>query len=266
MSNGGIIGPANDPVNETVSAPGSVTTFNSSGTFTPFSAPATAGNFRTANVLVVAGGRGGGANINSGGGAGFVQFNPAHSIPASTAPITIGSGGGNNGNGGASTAGFSSPVAAPTGTFPPRDGNGNGTFSAGGATTPTGTRNGGAGSGGDGGGPGSAGAGGIGTEHPGVSSPLNAGGGGGGAYPGQPAGPGTNGGGSGNASVGGAGSAASVNTGAGGGGGGGNNGSGGSGGSGFVKIKELDISVQTASGVWQLNEQFDSKKAGTWPS
>ena len=56
MSNGGIIGPANDPVNETVSAPGSVTTFNSSGTFTPFSAPATAGNFRTANVLVVAGG------------------------------------------------------------------------------------------------------------------------------------------------------------------------------------------------------------------
>ena len=51
-----------------------------------------------------------------------------------------------------------------------------------------------------------------------------------------------------------------------GGGGGGNNGSGGSGGSGFVKIKELDISVQTASGVWQLNEQFDSKKAGTWPS
>ena len=100
MSNGGIIGPANDPVNETVSAPGSVTTFNSSGTFTPFSAPATAANFRTANVLVVAGGRGGGSNINSGGGAGFVQFNPAHSIPASAAPVTVGSGGGNNGNGG----------------------------------------------------------------------------------------------------------------------------------------------------------------------
>src|SRR5210317_1083997 len=130
MANGGIIGPANDPVNLTVSAPGSVANFNSSGTFTPFSAPAAAADFRTANVLAIAGGRGGGTNIGGGGGAGWVQYNPAHSIPNSAAPVTVGGGGsGGSGNGGASTVGFASPVAAPTGTFPPAGVNGNNTYS-----------------------------------------------------------------------------------------------------------------------------------------
>lgn len=267
MANGGIIGPANDPVNLTVSAPGSAVNFNSSGTFTPFSAPAAAADFRTANVLAIAGGRGGGTNIGSGGGAGWVQYNPAHSIPASSAPITVGGGGsGGSGNGGASTAGFSSPVAAPTGTFPPHNVNGNNTYSAGGGTPYPGTSPGGAGSAGNGGGPGSAGAGGIGTAHPGVASPQKAGGGGGGGWPGQPSGPGTNGGGSGVSPLGATGGSASANTGAGGGGGGGNNGPGGGGGSGFVAIKELDINVQTASGVWKLSEQFQAQKAGDWPS
>jgi len=264
MANGGIIGPANDPVNLTVSAPGSVSNFNGSGTFTPFSAPAAAADFRTANVLAIAGGRGGGANIGAGGGAGWVQYNPAHSIPSSSAPVTIGGGGGQNANGAASTAGFASPVAAPTGSFPPH--NINGDFSSGGGTPYPGTTAGGAGSGGNGGGPGSAGAGGIGTAHPGVSSPQKAGGGGGGGWPGQPAGPGTNGGGSGVSPLGGTGGSASANTGSGGGGGGGNNGPGGGGGSGFVAIKELDINVQSASGVWKLSEQYQAKKAGNWPS
>ena len=265
MANGGIIGPTNDPISLTVSAPGTAVNFTSSGTFTPFSAPAAAADFRTANVLAIAGGRGGGTNINSGGGAGFFQYTPAHSIPGSAAPIVIGGGGsGGSGNGGASTAGFSSPVAAPTGSYPPHDIDGTGTYVAGGATGPTGTRNGGGGS--SNGGPG-VGEGGNGTAAPGTGTAVKAGGGGGGAYPGQPAGGGGSGGaGSGTSSLGASGSAGSDNTGSGGGGGGGNGGSGGAGGSGFVAIKELDINVESASGIWGLSEQYQAQKAGTWPS
>ena len=266
MANGGIIGPTNDPISLTVSAPGTAVNFTSSGTFTPFSAPAAAADFRTANVLAIAGGRGGGTNINSGGGAGFFQYTPAHSIPGSAAPIVIGGGGsGGSGNGGASTAGFSSPVAAPTGVYPPHDIDGTGTYVAGGATGPTGTRNGGGGSSSNGG-PG-VGEGGNGTAAPGTGTAVKAGGGGGGAYPGQPAGGGGSGGaGSGTSSLGASGSAGSDNTGSGGGGGGGNGGSGGAGGSGFVAIKELDINVESASGIWGLSEQYQAQKAGTWPS
>lgn len=275
MANGGIIGPANDPVNLTVSAPGSAVTFTAGGTFNPFSAPADANDFRTADVLVIAGGRGGGTQ-GGGGGGGYYQFSPAASIPGSPAPMTIGGGGqGAPGpgdpaadNGAASTAGFSSPVAAPTGTFPPYQGDGTGTYGGIGpsAPSPPFTISGGGGAGADA------------THSPvgrggqgKLSSPVDgatyrAGGGGGGAYPGQPGGPGRDGGGNGTGTLGGGGTSASSNTGSGGGGGGLNYGPGGNGGSGYIAILENDVNVQSASGVWRLTEQYQAQKAGNWPS
>jgi len=275
MANGGIIGPANDPVNQTVSAPGTAVTFTSNGTFNPFSAPSDATNFRTADVLVIAGGRGGATNIGGGGGGGYYQFTPGHSIPGSSAPMSIGGGGQgapgpgdpNADNGSASTAGFSSPVAAPTGTFPPYQSDGTGTYGGiGPSGPPPSTSSGGGGAGADAT-HSPVGRGGQGKQSSPVDgSTYRAGGGGGGAYPGQPAGSGRDGGGNGNSSLGGAGTAASANTGAGGGAGGGNYGAGANGGSGFIAIMENDINVQSASGVWQLDEVYDAEKAGNWPT
>ena len=48
MANGGIIGPTNDPISLTVSAPGTAVNFTSSGTFTPFSAK----NFALKNTSI----------------------------------------------------------------------------------------------------------------------------------------------------------------------------------------------------------------------
>lgn len=274
MSNGGVIGPANNPQNITVSAPGSAVTFTSGGTFNPFSAPAAANDFRTADVLVLAGGRGGGTQ-GGGGGAGFYQYSPAASIPGSPAPISIGGGGqGAPGpgdpaadNGAASTAGFSSPVAAPTGTFPPYQSDGTGTYGGIGPSGPVpSTLSGGGGAGADAT-HSPAGRGGQGKQSSPVDGSTYRGGGGGGCgFPGQPAGPGRDGGGSGTNSLGGSGSSASANYGAGGGGGGLGYGPGGNGSSGYVAILEKDISVKNASGVWQLTEQFDAQKAGDWPT
>ena len=90
MSNGGIIGPVNDPIIQTNST---VTAFTASGCFTA----------RTGQpsvvVAVVAGGGGSaiaqGGN-NGGGGAGGFRTCSSFPIPGASIPITIGAGGGTN--------------------------------------------------------------------------------------------------------------------------------------------------------------------------
>jgi hypothetical protein len=139
MSNGGIIGPENDPV----FGPANTQSFTAPGTWT-----APGGGL--ADVLLISGGRGGAGDINVAGGGGFYQFSPQASVPASPAPITIGGGGPADNVGSASTAGFSSPISAPGGSTPIGN-NGNGTFTGG---TRTGNQYGGgsgAGAGGNGG-------------------------------------------------------------------------------------------------------------------
>ena len=79
MANGGIIGPVNDPIIGDV-----VTPFTSPGTYNPYTPQG--------DVLVVAGGGGGGALNGGGGGAGGVIFTPAHPLPGSSIPITVGAG------------------------------------------------------------------------------------------------------------------------------------------------------------------------------
>ena len=68
-SNGGIIGPANDPINSTTPA-ASVETFTSNGTYTATGVPAAAQPAMTADVLIISGGRGGTPNMSTGGGGG----------------------------------------------------------------------------------------------------------------------------------------------------------------------------------------------------
>ena len=86
MSNGGIIGPVNDPIAFTVTA--STTSFTSSGTFT-----SQLGQTKI-DYLVVAGGGGGGSVIGGGGGGGGFRTGTCFSISPSTAyPITVGAGG-----------------------------------------------------------------------------------------------------------------------------------------------------------------------------
>ena len=63
MSNGGIIGPVNDPVISVASSPGT-TTFTASGTYT--SGP----QAKIVDYLVIAGGGGGSSSRGGGGGAG----------------------------------------------------------------------------------------------------------------------------------------------------------------------------------------------------
>jgi len=94
MSNGGIIGPVQNPVQGYQS--GTVTSITASTPAFNRSPTNTAG---LANVLVVAGGGGGGsgfgggAGAGGGGGAGGFRLIQCHPIPASGVPVTIGSGG-----------------------------------------------------------------------------------------------------------------------------------------------------------------------------
>ena len=91
MSNGGIIGPINDPTSTTV-----VTTFTASGTFN-YSNQATPGQV---DYLVVAGGGSGGVADGGGGGGGAGGYRT--SFPGGTKltlsggtnyPVTVGGGG-----------------------------------------------------------------------------------------------------------------------------------------------------------------------------
>ena len=77
LSNGGIIGTDNDPT-----MADKVTTFNSSGTFTPA--------ISECNLLVVAGAGAGG--YAGGGAGGYRAINP-HPLPGSDVPVTVGAGG-----------------------------------------------------------------------------------------------------------------------------------------------------------------------------
>jgi hypothetical protein len=80
MSNGGIIGPVNDPIVSVASSPGTAT-FNSSGTYT--SGP----QAKLVDYLVVAGGGGGGKEINSGTGGGGGAGGYRTSFPCGAFPI-----------------------------------------------------------------------------------------------------------------------------------------------------------------------------------
>lgn len=85
MSNGGIIGPVNEPT-----LADKISSFTAPGTFTRSSLN-TSG---TATVLVVAGGGGGGGRgAASGGGAGGYRLLTSHPLPASAVPVTVGAGG-----------------------------------------------------------------------------------------------------------------------------------------------------------------------------
>ena len=303
MSNGGIIGPVNDPI-VSVASTTTAQSFTSSGTYT--SGP----QAKLIDFISVAGGGGGGSNGGAGGAGGLVSginsiISVATAYPiviggggaASTSPGTYKSGsngsdstftgqttavgggfgggadgngtglGGPGGSGGGNGWGLSNPGVAPTGT----SGQGN----SGGGGGPDGTL------GGSGGGAGGAGV--SGTLTPGGILGANGGVGlsftlaspsptfyaGGGASGGQTSSPtnptgGSGGGGAGGFSPSAAGGAGSANTGGGGGGGGGANGLGGAGGSGIVIVKELSKTV--APGVWSLQEQYNLKKNNQWSS
>jgi hypothetical protein len=304
MANGGIIGPLQTPINGDL-----ITQFTAPGTFIPLKA--------TADVLVVAGGGGGTTSNGGGGGAGGVVFTPAHPLPGSPVPVTVGAGGAtgvagpapeaarSGGQGSPSTFGSTVPLSATGGGFG-RAATGNG------------------GPGGSGGGAGYAASGGTGTPGQGndggpagVPSPQHGcnGGGGGkaaagtGTNPGPaPGGNGENysptfgsqygdngyfGGGGGGTSVIGSNPASTGGLGGGGdstnnnypypgpalqpaesgmsntGGGGGASGVGeeylgGTGGSGAVLVKQAN--VQSAPGVWSLEEAYFYKKQGLWPT
>jgi hypothetical protein len=107
MSNGGIIGPVNLP--NTVSAPSSNQAFTSSGSF---NIPA---NISSLDVLVVAGGAGGGPLYGTGGGgAGGLILYPGMPVSGpATVPITIGAGGNRSNNGSDSIFNYSpTPLTA----------------------------------------------------------------------------------------------------------------------------------------------------------
>ena len=70
-----------------------ITTFNSSGTFTA------ATHTTQAWVLVVAGGAGGAAQGSGGGAGGHLEV-PAHPVPSSGVPVTIGGSGAGGAPGG----------------------------------------------------------------------------------------------------------------------------------------------------------------------
>ena len=86
MSNGGIIGPVNDPVTSIASSPGTAT-FNSSGTYT--SGP----QAKFVEYLVIAGGGSGGQGRGGGGGAGGFRSGSCFPVTVAT-PYTITVGGG----------------------------------------------------------------------------------------------------------------------------------------------------------------------------
>jgi len=89
MSNGGIIGPVQNPIVSVASSP-ATTTFTSSGTYT--SGP----QARFVNYAVVAGG-GGSAGGAGGGGAGGLRTCTSFPVTVATPyPITVGAGGAGN--------------------------------------------------------------------------------------------------------------------------------------------------------------------------
>ena len=85
MSNGGIIGPTNDPIPE-ANVSETITSFTSSGTFNP-----QVGTSSVDLIVIGGGGSGAGSSHNgggcSGGGAGGLRQITSHSIPGS--PVTI---------------------------------------------------------------------------------------------------------------------------------------------------------------------------------
>jgi hypothetical protein len=83
MSNGGIIGPVNDPTR------GDLTTAITSST--PYTSPGFGPG--KATVLVVAGGGGTNDTVGGGGGAGGLRLISCQPIPASSFPVTVGGGG-----------------------------------------------------------------------------------------------------------------------------------------------------------------------------
>ena len=104
MSNGGIIGPVNDPTRVNTSE--LITSFNASGTFT-----AQSGQTK-ADVLIVAGGGGGGTVFGGGGGGGGFRQILCHPIPSSPVTITVGAGGTGGGPGTPPTSGNPSIFAS----------------------------------------------------------------------------------------------------------------------------------------------------------
>jgi len=274
MSNGGIIGPVQNPI-ISVASTTSTFTFTSSGTYT--SGP----QAKLVQAFMVAGGGGGRSStfIGAGGGGGGIFQSCSLSISAGTPyPITVGGGG-------------TASCSGPGGQFGALGGNGTNstglgqTASGGYGNTPTnvniggdyvgGIYTGGASPGGGGagaGGNGAAGtcaAGGIGGS--GLNStlsgaPVNYSGGGAGASNSPNVSSGTDGGSPG-ASLNTPAGTATVNRGGGGGGfrsgfSCGSNRASSAGGSGIVFIKELTKSV--APGVWSLSEQYNFKKSGNW--
>jgi hypothetical protein len=274
MSNGGIIGPVQNPIVSVASSPGT-STFTASG---PYTSP---GTVRFVEVFLLGGGGGGQSSTYAGGGGsgGGIYQNSNLLINASTNyPIVIGGGG----------ASSSSLTPNPVGAFGAAGGLGIATTGLG-QTAPGGNSiNGTPGAphpGGNTGGAvygGGGGAGGVGVASvgcqggaggPGVNStlsgaPVNYGAGG---SSGSNTGTVTAGvdGGAAGASTSTPAGAATVNRG----GGGGGMRSGFScgtyrcssaGSSGIAFVKELTKSV--APGVWSLSEAYNYKKAGQWPS
>jgi hypothetical protein len=111
MSNGGIIGPVNDPTN--VTTPSTTNQFLSTGTYTNPS-PA---NITNVAVLVVAGGGGSGGNFPSGGGGGAGGVLLVPSFPVSSSPITVTIGGGGTGNSNGIDSSFGPTLVAKGGGY-----------------------------------------------------------------------------------------------------------------------------------------------------
>jgi hypothetical protein len=142
MSNGGIIGPVNDPTKSDFKE-----AFNASGTFTsPIGA--------TSGTLLVVAGGGGGGGSGGGGGAGGFRLITSHPFPASPVPVTIGAGGAGNPSVGSGSSGNPSsfgPITSTGGGFgygllgAPSAGGSGGSGGGGSGNSPTATSPGGAG-------------------------------------------------------------------------------------------------------------------------
>jgi len=194
MSNGGIIGPEQDPVNTPeINQPETITGFTSPN-------PAfTVGTYTTqVTVMVIAGGGGGQV---AGGGAGGLRILENHPVPSSSIPVTIGAGGpgtsaslpqsGSNstfgssvpisstgGGGMLNSGGATVPGGSGAGTWVNTPGGGSGvggSGNAGGYSPPEGNPGGPASSYSGGGGGGSSGSGSVGGSWPGTGGPGGAG-------------------------------------------------------------------------------------------
>jgi len=240
----------------------------------------------TVDLLLVGGGGSGLASIGTAGGAGGFLLTPAHPVPSSPFPVTIGAGGSGPSSGNDTVFGAASPLTAGQGgqggTTVPL-GSGGGTASGGPQGNPGGPsgpfRGGGGGKGGGGFGPPNRGRGGDGSPasplfgagpqpyYPSFADVFAGGGTGGGQYGSNNSfafvAPGGGGHGAPNEG-GGQGGAGGTATGAGGGGNGSfGGGPGGNGGGGIVLVKQPALPT-SAPGVWSLQGQFQYKKSGNW--